>query len=84
VTSLMTTPTRQNTNLRNKSKKIWQIAVDIDKEILARFRETIYHKTGLKKGDFKAAIEHAMLDHILKYSKSKNSLDFVKRIKEEK
>ena len=84
MTSLMTTPTRQNTNLRNKSKKIRQIAVDIDKEILARFRETIYHKTGLKKGDFKAAIEHAMLDYILRYSKSKNSLDFVKRIKEEK
>jgi len=84
VTSLMTTPTRQNTNLRNKSKKIRQIAVEIDKEILARFRETIYHKTGLKKGDFKAAIEHAMLDYILRYSKSKNSLDFVKRIKEEK
>ena len=80
----MTTPTRQNTNLRNKSKKIRQIAVDIDKEILARFRETIYHKTGLKKGDFKAAIEHAMLDYILRYSKSKNSLDFVKRIKEKK
>ena len=80
----MTTPTRQNTNLRNKSKKIRQIAVEIDKEILARFRETIYHKTGLKKGDFKAAIEHAMLDYILRYSKSKNSLDFVKRIKEEK
>ena len=80
----MTIPTRQNTNLRNKSKKIRQIAVEIDKEILARFRETIYHKTGLKKGDFKAAIEHAMLDYILRYSKSKNSLDFVKRIKEEK
>jgi len=80
----MTTPIRQNTNLRNKSKKIRQIAVEIDKEILARFRETIYHKTGLKKGDFKTAIEHVMLDHILKHSKSKNSLDFVKRIKEEK
>lgn len=73
VTSLMTTPTRQNTNLRNKSKKIRQIAVDIDKEILARFREIIYRKTGLKKGDFKAAIEQAMLDYILKHSKSKNS-----------
>ena len=82
MTSLMTIPIRQNTNLKNK--KIRQIAVDIDKEILARFRETIYHKTGLKKGDFKAAIEHAMLDYILRYSKSKNSLDFVKRIKEEK
>lgn len=80
----MTTPTRQNTNLKNKSKKIRQIAVDIDKEILARFRETIYHKTGLKKGDFKTTIEYAMLDYILRYSKSKNSLDFVKRIKEEK
>jgi len=80
----MTTPPRRTPSLRNKNKKIRQIAVDIDKEILARFRETIYHKTGLKKGDFKTAIEHAMLDHILKHSKSKNSLDFVKRIKEEK
>lgn len=73
---------RKNTNLRNKSKKIRQIAVDVDKEILAKFRETIYHKTGLKKGDFKAAIEHAMLDYILKYSKSKDSIDFVKYMKE--
>lgn len=80
----MTTHTRRNPSLRNKSRKIRQIAVDIDKEILARFRETIYHKTGLKKGDFKTAIAHAMLDYILKYAKSKNSLDFVKRIKEEK
>lgn len=75
--------TQKNTNLRNKSKKIRQIAVDIDKEILAKFRETIYHKTGLKKGDFKTAIEHAMLDHILKHSKSKDSIDFVKYMKEE-
>ena len=64
-------------------KKIVQISVDIDKEILARFRETIYYKMGLKKGDFKTAVELAMLDYIQKHSKSKNSLDFVKRIKEE-
>lgn len=74
---------RKNTNLRNKGKKIRQISVDINKEILAKFRETIYHKTGLKKGDFKTAIEHAMLDYILKYSKSKDSIDFVKYMKEE-
>ena len=74
--------TRKNTNLRNNGKKIRQIAVDVDKEVLAKFRETIYHKTGLKKGDFKAAIEHAMLDYILKYSKSKDSIDFVKYMKE--
>lgn len=65
-------------------KKIRQISVDIDKEILVRFRETIYYKMGLKKGDFKTAIEQAMLDYILKHSKSKNSIDFVKRIKEER
>jgi len=80
VTPLMIT--RKNTNLRNNGKKIRQIAVDVDKEVLAKFRETIYHKTGLKKGDFKAAIEHAMLDYILKYSKSKDSIDFVKYMKE--
>ena len=64
-------------------KKVRQISVDIDKEILARFRETIYYKMGLKKGDFKTAVELAMLDYIQKHSKSKDSLDFVKRIKEE-
>lgn len=67
--SLMTTPTRRNPVLENKSKKIRQISVNIDKEILARFRETVYHKTGLKKGDFRTAIEVTMLDYIKKYSK---------------
>lgn len=65
-------------------KKIRQISVDIDKKILARFRETIYYKMGLKKGDFKTAVELAMLDYIQKHSKSKYSLDFVKRTKEER
>jgi len=65
-------------------KKIRQISVNIDKETLARFRETIYYKMGLKKGDFKTAVELAMLDYIQKHSKSKDSLDFVKQIKEER
>ena len=65
-------------------KKVRQISVDIDKEILARFRETIYYKMGLKKGDFKTAVELAMLDYIQKHSKSKDLLDFVKRTKEER
>ena len=79
----MTNTTRQNPNLRNKSKKIRQISVNIDEEILARFRETIYHRAGLKKGDFKTAIEQAMLDYIQKHTKSKDSIDFVKHMKEE-
>ncbi|MBM3910170.1 MAG: hypothetical protein FJ356_00800 [Thaumarchaeota archaeon] len=61
-----------NSNLRNKSKKIRQISVNIDKEILAIFRETIYHRMGLRKGDFKTAIEQAMLDYIHKCPKLKN------------
>lgn len=75
---------KRNIAIRNKkAKKIQQISVDIDKEILTVFRETIYYRMGLKRGDFKTAIEVAMLDYIQKYSKSKNSMDFVKRIKEE-
>ncbi len=65
-------------------KKSQQISVDIDREILARFRETIYYRMGLKKGDFKTAVELAMLDYIQRHSKSKDSLGFVKRIKEER
>ena len=67
--------------MRLQMKKIRQISVDIDSEILSRFRETIYYKMGLRKGDFKMAVELAMLDYIQKHSKSKDSLDFVKQIK---
>lgn len=75
---------KRNIAIRNKkAKKIQQISVNIDKEILVRFRETVYHRMGLKRGDCKTAIEVTIVDYIQKYSKSKNSMDFVKCVKEE-
>ena len=43
---------------------------NLDDSILKEFRDVIYHKRGLKHGDFKKTLEEAMLDYIIKYSKS--------------
>ena len=60
-----------------------QINAKIDEDILTEFRDVIYTKHGLKKGDFKKTLEDAMLEYIIKYSKSENAKDFAKRIKVE-
>ncbi len=46
-----------------------QINVNVDDEILRHFRDVIYYKYGLKKGDFKKAVEEAIVDYVKKYSK---------------
>jgi|GEM_PF-6963159 len=46
-----------------------QINANLDDEIVMKFRHVVYTKDGLKKGDFKKALEEAMLDYIQKYSK---------------
>lgn len=46
-----------------------QITTKIKDEILKAFRDTIYTKYGLKRGDLKHAIEEAMADYIAKYQK---------------
>ena len=38
---------------------------------------------GLRKGDFKKSLEEAMLDYIIRYSKSDGAKDFAKRAKAE-
>lgn len=52
--------------------RVWsemgQISANIDKEILEDFRRIIYFKYGLKKGDFKKAIQEAMKDYIEKHA----------------
>ena len=48
-----------------------QIAVNVDEELLEHFREVIYHKHGLKRGDLKRAIEEVMQDYIRKYRSDK-------------
>ena len=44
-----------------------QINANIDDEILSKFRDVIYRRTGLKKGDFKKSLESAMVEYVLKY-----------------
>ncbi|MGH9991546.1 MAG: hypothetical protein ACREAZ_02740 [Nitrososphaera sp.] len=45
------------------------INAKIDDKLVKEFRHVIYNMHGLKKGDFKNALEEAMLDYIRKYSK---------------
>ena len=44
------------------------INAKIDDKLIRDFRHVIYERHGLKKGDFKNALEEAMLDYINKYS----------------
>jgi hypothetical protein len=44
------------------------INAKIDDDLVREFRHVIYERHGLKKGDFKNALEEAMLDYIRKYS----------------
>ncbi|AJM93200.1 MULTISPECIES: hypothetical protein [Nitrosopumilus] len=60
-----------------------QINAKIDDEILQEFRHVIYEKYGLKKGDFKNALESAMVDYVLKYSKTDTAKELANRLKDE-
>ena len=44
------------------------INAKVDDKLVKEFRHVIYERHGLKKGDFKNALEEAMLDYIQKYS----------------
>jgi hypothetical protein len=46
------------------------INAKIDDNLVKEFRHVIYNRHGLKKGDFKNALEEAMLDYIRKYAES--------------
>lgn len=61
-----------------------QINAKIDDGLLEEFRDIIYKKSGLKKGDFKHALENAMVDYVLKYSDSTTAKQLAKRFKDEK
>jgi hypothetical protein len=60
-----------------------QINAKVDDIILKQFRDVIYTRMGLKKGDFKKSLEDAMLDYIVKYSKNETAKEFAKRAKAE-
>ena len=49
-----------------------QITANLDDRLLKEFRDVIYHKSGLRKGDFKNSLEDAIKEYITKYS-NKNS-----------
>jgi hypothetical protein len=44
------------------------INAKVDDKLVKEFRHVIYERHGLKKGDFKNALEEAMFDYIQKYS----------------
>ena len=46
-----------------------QITTKIKEDVLKAFRDTIYTKYGLRRGDLKHALEEAMTDYIQKYQK---------------
>ena len=60
-----------------------QITANLDDRLLKEFRDVIYNRSGLKKGDFKKSLVDALLDYIIRYSKSDGAKDFAKRAKAE-
>lgn len=50
------------------------INAKVDDKLVKQFRHVIYERHGLKKGDFKNALEEAMLDYIGKYSEEGSDL----------
>jgi len=49
-----------------------QISANIDKVLLTRFREIIFFKHGLRKGDITIALEEALKDYIEKNAQAKS------------
>ena len=60
-----------------------QINAKIDDKLLKEFRDVIYTRKGLRKGDFRDSLEEAMLEYILKYSKSETAKEFARHVKTE-
>jgi len=44
-----------------------QVSANIDGKVLDEFRKIIFYKYGLKKGDFKRALEEAITDYTKKH-----------------
>ena len=61
-----------------------QINAEVNELFLREFRDVIYVRKGLKKGDVKETIENAILDYIAKYAKSDSSRQFAMRVKAER
>lgn len=50
------------------------INAKIDDTLVGQFRHVVYTKYGLRKGDFKKALEEAMLDYVRKYNPEDSDL----------
>lgn len=51
------------------------INAKVDDNLVKEFRHVIYERHGLKKGDFKNALEEAMLDYVRKYAAQHSQID---------
>jgi len=60
------------------------INATVDDKILQEFRDVIYRRKGLRRGDFQQSLEEAMLEYILKYSKSEKTKELAKQAKKGK
>lgn len=58
-----------------------QVNANIDDEVVKQFRHVIYTRKGLKKGDFKDALEEAMLDYIQKFGESETARRMAEKAK---
>ena len=45
-----------------------QITANLDDRLIKEFRDVIYNKSGLRKGDFKKSLEEAIKEYITKYT----------------
>ena len=63
--------------LQKKLQKNVQINAKIDEHILSNFRDVIYQKSKLRKGDFSKCLEESMQEYIKnnKKTSSKNFLE---------
>ena len=59
------------------------INATVDDKILQEFRDVIYRRKGLRRGDFQKSLEEAMLAYILKYSKSETTKELAKRVQKQ-
>ena len=46
-----------------------QITANLDDRLLKEFRDVIYNKSGLRKGDFKKSLEDAIKEYIVRHQK---------------
>ena len=46
-----------------------QITANLDDRLLKEFRDVIYNKSGLRKGDFKKSLEDAIKEYIVRHKK---------------